>query len=63
MPLTKPMTMADTLPNVTGAAKKMIPLMAIGSLFSAPTMENVVDDVTRRHQIEQNEMKMPPRPE
>lgn len=47
MPLMNPKKMADTLPNVMGASKKTKPLIAIGSLFNAPTMEYVVDDVTR----------------
>jgi hypothetical protein len=63
MPLTKPRKMADTLPNVTGAEKKMRPLMAIGRLLSEPTIEYVVDDVTRMHHAEQYEMKMAPKPE
>jgi hypothetical protein len=39
IPLIKPTKMADTLPNVTGASKKIRPLTAMGSLFKAPTME------------------------
>lgn len=39
MPLTNPIMMADTLGKVTGASKKINPESAIGSLFSAPTME------------------------
>lgn len=54
---------AETDPNVTGAAKKTKPLTAIGSLFNAPTIEYVVDEVTRIHQAEQYEMKMVARPE
>lgn len=53
MPLTKPRMMAVTLPNVTGAAKKMRPETAIGSLLRAPTIEYVVEEVTRMHQAEQ----------
>ena len=49
-PLTNPTNSALTLPTVTGASKKMSPLMAMGSLFSAPTMLYVVDEVTRTHQ-------------
>jgi hypothetical protein len=41
--------MAETLGNVTGASKKMRPDSAIGNLFRAPTMEYVVEDVTRTH--------------
>ena len=44
---------ADTLPKVTGALKKTRPLIAIGSLFKAPTIEYVVEDVTRMHHAEQ----------
>lgn len=62
-PLTKAISTAETLPNVTGALKKMKPLTAMGSLFRAPTMEYVVDEVTRMHQAEQYEMKIVPRPE
>jgi len=39
IPLTNPIIMAETLPKVTGAAKKTRPLTAIGSLLRAPTME------------------------
>lgn len=63
MPLTKPIAIAETLPKVTGASKKTRPLTAIGSLFKDPTIEYVVDDVTRIHQAEQYEMKMVARPE
>jgi len=62
-PLMKPIMIADTLPKVTGALKKMRPLIAIGSLFKAPTIEYVVEDVTRMHQAEQYEMKIVPTPE
>lgn len=62
-PLTKPRMMADTLPKVTGASKKIRPLTAMGSLLSAPTIEYVVEDVTRMHHAEQYEMKMAARPE
>lgn len=55
--------MADTLPNVTGAEKKMSPLMASGNLLRAPTIEYVVEEVTRMHQAEQYEMKMAAMPE
>ena len=58
-----PRMMADTLPNVTGAAKKMRPATAIGSLFNAPTMAYVVDDVARTHQAVLYEMKIAARPE
>ena len=63
MPLTKPMAIAETLGSVTGASKKMRPLNAIGSLLSAPTMEYVVDEVTRTHQAEVYEMKTEDKPE
>jgi hypothetical protein len=63
IPLMKPIKMAETLPTVTGAAKKMRPLMARGSLFKAPTIEYVVEEVTRMHQAEQYEMRIAPRPE
>ena len=63
MPLTNPRMMAETLPTVIGAAKKMRPLIAMGSLFKAPTIEYVVDEVTRMHQAEQYEMKIAARPE
>ena len=54
---------AVTLPNVTGAAKNTIPAIDIGSLLRAPTMEYVVDEVTRIHQAEQYEIRTVPRPE
>ena len=63
IPLTNPIKIADTAPSVTGASKKMKPLMAIGSLLSAPTMEYVVDDVARWHQALAYEMPTAPRPE
>jgi hypothetical protein len=59
----KPMKMADTLPKVTGAEKKIKPLIAIGSLFKAPTIEYVVEEVTRIHQAEQYEINIAARPE
>jgi hypothetical protein len=55
--------MALTLPRVTGASKKMSPLRAMGSLFRAPTMEYVVDEVARTHQADVYEMKTEERPE
>ena len=55
--------MADTLPNVTGASKKMRPLRAMGSLLRAPTIEYVVEEVTRTHQADVYEMKTDERPE
>ena len=58
MPLTKPMKMAVTLPDVTGASKKMRPETAIGSLLSAPTMEYVVEEVARTHHADVYEMKI-----
>jgi hypothetical protein len=63
MPLTKPRKMAVTLPNVMGALKKIRPLTAIGNLLRAPTIEYVVDEVTRMHQAEQYEMKTAASPE
>lgn len=53
IPLTNPMMMAETLPNVIGALKKTRPLTAIGSLLRAPTIEYVVEEVTRMHHAEQ----------
>jgi hypothetical protein len=44
--------MADTLPAVTGVLKNIRALIAVGSLFNAPTIEYVVDDVTRTHHAE-----------
>ncbi len=41
----------------------MSPLSAMGSLLSAPTMEYVVDEVTRTHHAEVYEMKTEDRPE
>lgn len=55
--------LTETDPKVTGASKKTIPLMAMGSLFNAPTIEYVVDVVTRTHQADAYEMKMELRPE
>ena len=52
IPLTKPTKIAETLGIVTGALKKIKPETAMGNLFRAPTMEYVVDDVTRTHQAE-----------
>lgn len=63
IPLTNPMKIAETLPKVTGASKKTRPLTAIGSLLRAPTMEYVVEEVTRMHQAEQYEIKMVANPE
>lgn len=62
-PLTKPTPIAETLGRVTGASKKIRPLRARGSLFRAPTMEYVVDEVTRTHQAEVYEMNTDERPE
>lgn len=59
----KPMKMAETEPKVTGASKKIRPEIAIGSLFRDPTIEYVVEDVTRTHQAVAYEMKIVPRPE
>jgi hypothetical protein len=63
MPLTKPTNIADTLGIVTGASKKIKPDTARGSLFSAPTIEYVVDEVTRTHQAEVYEMNTDDNPE
>lgn len=52
MPLTKPTKIAETLGMVKGASKKMRPDTAIGSLLRAPTIEYVVEDVTRTHHAE-----------
>ena len=62
-PLTNPMEMALTLPNVTGASKNIKPATAIGSLLRAPTIEYVVEEVTRTHQAEVYEMKTDDKPE
>jgi len=51
-PDTNPIPMALTLPNVTGASKNTNPDKAIGSLLRAPTIEYVVDEVTRTHHAE-----------
>ncbi len=63
MPLTKPTAMAETLGKVTGALKKTRPLTARGSLLRAPTIEYVVDEVTRTHQADVYEMNTDDRPE
>lgn len=55
--------MADTLPKVTGASKKIRPESASGSLFSAPTIEYVVDEVTRTHHADVYEMNTDERPD
>lgn len=55
--------MAETLGNVTGASKKTSPDTAMGSLFNAPTMEYVVDEVTRTHHADVYEMKTDDRPD
>ena len=52
MPLIEPITIAETLGTVTGASKKTRPLTAMGILFKAPTIEYVVDEVTRTHQAD-----------
>lgn len=62
-PLTNPTPIAETLGNVTGASKKMRPESAIGSLFNAPTMEYVVDEVTRTHHADVYEMNTDDRPD
>ena len=63
IPLTNPTPIAETDGIVTGASKNMRPLSAIGNLLSAPTMEYVVDEVTRTHQAEVYEMNTEERPE
>lgn len=63
IPLINPTPIAETDGIVTGASKKMRPLSAIGSLLRAPTMEYVVEEVTRTHQAEVYEMKTEERPE
>lgn len=63
IPLMKPTAIAETPGIVTGASKKIRPLSAIGNLLRAPTMEYVVDEVTRTHQAEVYEMKTDERPE
>lgn len=63
MPLTNPIAIAETLPTVTGAEKKTKPLSATGSLFRAPTIEYVVEEVTLMHHAELYEMVIAPRPE
>jgi hypothetical protein len=63
MPLTNPTVIAETLGKVTGASKKMRPDRAMGSLFKAPTMEYVVEEVTRTHHADVYEMKTDERPE
>ena len=55
--------MADTLGTVTGVSKNTSPLNAMGNLLSAPTMEYVVDDVTRTHQADVYEMNTDESPE
>ena len=52
IPLRDPMAMAETLGSVTGASKKMRPLMAMGILLRAPAMEYVAADVARTHHAE-----------
>ena len=56
------MAMAIVFAIVIDSAKNSSPEMAIGSLFSAPTMLYVVLLVTRTHQAEAYEMKMEERP-
>ena len=63
MPLMKPTKIADTLGIVTGASKKIKPDIAIGSLLSAPTIEYVVEEVTRTHHAEVYEIKTEDKPE
>ena len=63
IPLMNPTPIAETDGMVTGASKKTRPLTAIGNLLRAPTMEYVVDEVTRTHQADVYEMKTEERPE
>lgn len=55
--------MAVTLANVAGSPKNRIPDAAIGSLFSAPTIEYVVDDVVRTHHADAYDMANAETPE
>jgi len=63
IPLPNPIAIALTLANVTGASKKTNPLTAIGSLLSAPTIEYVVELVTRTHHADVYEMNTEDSPE
>ena len=63
IPLMNPTPMAETDGIVTGASKKIRPLSAMGNLLRAPTIEYVVDEVTRTHQAEVYEIKTEERPE
>ena len=63
IPLINPTAIAETDGIVTGASKKIRPLSAIGNLLRAPTIEYVVDEVTRTHQAEVYEIKTEERPE
>ena len=63
IPLMKPTPIAETDGMVTGASKKIRPLSAMGNLLSAPTMEYVVDEVTRTHQAEVYDIKTEDNPE
>ncbi len=38
-------------PRVSGSLKKRNPAMDVGNLFKAPTIENVVEEVTLTHQL------------
>lgn len=55
--------MAVHPPRVTGLPKNNRPLIANGSLFRAPTIEYVVEPVTRTHQADVYEMKTEDNPE
>ena len=59
----KPTPIAETLGIVKGASKKTRPLRAMGSLLRAPTIEYVVEEVTRTHHADVYEMKTDDRPE
>lgn len=63
IPLMNPTPIAETDGIVTGASKNIRPLSAIGNLLRAPTMEYVVDEVTRTHQADVYEMNTEERPE
>lgn len=58
-----PIAIAVTLANVAGSPKKRMPEAAIGSLFNAPTIEYVVDEVVRTHHAEAYDMANADTPE
>jgi len=59
----KPTRIEQTLEKLAGSPKKRMPDAATGSLLSAPTIENVVDEVVRTVQAVQYEMKTAAAPE